>query len=187
MPFIRESIVTTRNEDGTTHIAPMGIHEIEQGLLIAPFKPSTTLTNLQRDKVAVINYPDDVRIYAGCITGRYCWPVADAEVINAPRLENCLAHTEVKVTRFENDEVRPRFLCRTEYEANHAPFHGFNRAQVAVIEAAILVTRLNMLPAEKIDCEIGYLQIAIEKTAGPREQEAWRWLMAAVDDYRCRS
>ena len=76
MPFIRESIVTTRNEDGSAHIAPMGIHELDEGqLLIAPFKPSKTLTNLNREQTAVINYTDDVRIFAGCVTGRYQWPV----------------------------------------------------------------------------------------------------------------
>jgi len=184
MPFIRESIVTTRNADGTAHIAPMGIHELDEGLLIAPFKPSRTLVNLERDRAAAINYTDDVRIYAGCVTGRYSWPVQDADIIPAPRLQACLAHSEVEVARVEHDEQRPRYYCRVVHEANHAPFHGFNRAQNAVIETAILVTRLGMLPAEKIDREIDYLRIAIDKTAGPREQEAWGWLMATIDEFR---
>ena len=38
-----------------------------------------------------------------------------------------------------------------------APFRGFNRAQAAVVEAAILVSRLHMLPPDKIEREIGYL------------------------------
>ena len=62
----------------------------------------------------------------------------------------------------------------------HAPFAGFNRAQAAVIEAAILVSRLHMLPREKIETEIGYLETAIEKTAGAQETEAWTWLMEAI-------
>ncbi len=33
-----------------------------------------------------------------------------------------------------------------------------------------------MLPREKVERELGYLQIAVEKTAGPREHEAWRLL-----------
>ena len=181
MPFIRESIVTTRNKDGSTHIAPMGIHEHKDGLLIAPFKPSTTLDNLKRNKVAVINYPDDVRIYAGCITGRYDWPVVEAEMIDAPRLKTSLAHSEVQVSRIEDDELRPKFICNLKHEVNHAPFHGFNRAQLAVIEAAILITRVHMITAEKIDLEIDYLKIAIDKTAGPRELEAWDWLMVELE------
>ncbi len=68
-------------------------------------------------------------------------------------------------------------------EASHAPFKGFNRAQAAVIEAAILASRLHMLPREKIERELGYLQIAVEKTAGPREHEAWRLLVEKIEDH----
>jgi hypothetical protein len=66
------------------------------------------------------------------------------------------------------------------HEAGHAPFLGFNRAQSAVMEAAILVSRLHLLPAEKIASELSYLQIAVDKTAGEPEREAWGWLIAAV-------
>ncbi|KKM87136.1 hypothetical protein LCGC14_1272030, partial [marine sediment metagenome] len=41
---------------------------------------------------------------------------------------------------------------------------------------------LDMLPAEKIQQEIAYLTIAIDKTAGPKELEAWSWLMAKIND-----
>jgi hypothetical protein len=62
----------------------------------------------------------------------------------------------------------------------HAPFEGFNRAKAAVIEAAILVSRLHLLPREKIETEIAYLENAVRKTAGPAEQQAWAWLMEKV-------
>jgi hypothetical protein len=52
-----------------------------------------------------------------------------------------------------------------------------------VLELAILVSRLGMLPREKIKAEIAYLTIAIEKTAGPEEVEAWGWLMQRVSDH----
>ena len=54
----------------------------------------------------------------------------------------------------------------------------------AVIEAAVLVSRLHMLPPEKIDSEMAYLKIAINKTAGPEEHEAWGWLQEAVAKHR---
>ncbi len=186
MPMIRECIVTTRREDGDTHIAPMGIHVVDEDLIIAPFKPSTTLENLRRCGCAVINYVDDVRIFAGCVIGRRDWPICAADRIDTMRLRDCLAHTEVAIDRVEEDALRPRFYCRAVYEANHASFHGFNRAQAAVIEAAILVSRLHMLPAEKIDREIDYLNIAIQKTAGPREREAWDWLITEIAQFRAQ-
>ena len=184
MPFIRESIITTLRDDGSVHIAPMGVHETKQGLLLAPFKPSTTLDNLLRDCTASINYTDDVRVYAGCLTNRREWPTVPTEVIKGIRLRDCLAHTEVKIHTHEDDDVRPKFYCDIVNEQTHKPFHGYNRAQSAVIELAILVSRLHMLPAEKIDREIEYLLIGLEKTAGPREQEAWSWLMEKVTEYK---
>ena len=41
-----------------------------------------------------------------------------------------------------------------------------------------------MLPPEKIDAELRYLQIAIDKTAGPHEREAWSWLMERIAAHR---
>ncbi|MGH9904798.1 MAG: DUF447 family spectrin-like domain-containing protein, partial [Pyrinomonadaceae bacterium] len=55
-----------------------------------------------------------------------------------------------------------------------------------VLECAILVSRLHMLPREKIESELNYLTIAIDKTAGPREREAWEWLMEAIAKHRTR-
>ena len=80
----------------------------------------------------------------------------------------------------KEDELRPQFHCSVIAEITHAPFTGYNRAAAAVLEAAILVSRLNMLPKEKVEQEIEYLTIAIEKTAGEAEQQAWDWLMEKV-------
>jgi len=41
-----------------------------------------------------------------------------------------------------------------------------------------------MLPREKIDSELAYLETAVTKTAGPAEQEAWDWLMEKIRAYR---
>ncbi len=182
--MIHEVIVTCRSAQGENQIAPMGVFWQEGEVVISPFRPSRTLSNILAGECAVINYCDDVRIFAGCLTGRYDWPLIEAEHVAAPRLLDALAHSEVHLQRVEEDPVRPRLICRTVYEASHRPFRGFNRAQAAVLELAILVSRLERLPAEKIDSEIGYLSIAVEKTAGEREQEAWSWLMARVTDFR---
>jgi hypothetical protein len=182
--MIHEVIVTCRSPEGENQIAPMGITWSEGKVVIAPFRPSRTLSNILSSECAVINYCDDVRIFAGCLTGRYDWPLIDAKRVVAPRLVDVLAHTEVQLDRVEDDPVRPRLVCRPVYEADHRPFRGFNRAQAAVLELAILVSRLDRLPAEKIAREIDYLTIALEKTAGQREHEAWNWLMERVDAHR---
>ncbi len=183
MPVIRETIVTTANAEGVTHIAPLGIIADGQGWILAPFHPSTTLENLRGVPYAVANYTDDVRVFAGCLTGRRDWPVVAAEKIPVARLAGALAHAELAVTHVTEDAQRPRFHCRVLHRAAHAPFEGFNRAKAAVLEAAILVSRLGLLPREKIEQEIEYLKIAVEKTAGAAEQEAWNWLMEKIRDH----
>jgi hypothetical protein len=185
MPFIRESIVTTMNADGTAHVAPLGVIEEGPLLVIAPFRPSTTLDNLRRHPFATVSYTTDVRVFAGCVTRRKRdWPVVRAERVEGFRLEGALAHSELEVAEALEDELRPRFRCREVHEAIHAPFRGFNRAQAAVVEGAILVSRLHMLSPDKIDREVDYLRIAIDKTAGPAEREAWGWLMERIAEHR---
>jgi hypothetical protein len=41
-----------------------------------------------------------------------------------------------------------------------------------------------MLPPEKVESELKYLEIAISKTAGHREEEAWEWLMEKINAWR---
>ena len=182
--MIQEIIVTTQNATGRVHIAPMGIHVDGDDVIILPFRPSTTLANLLESKAAVLNYCDDVRVFAGCLTERRDWPLKSAEKIAGQRLQCALAHTEVELLRIEDDPVRPRLFCGAVHTVNHAPFKGFNRAQYSVLEAAILISRLQWLPMEKIESEIDYLRIGLEKTAGDREREAWGWLMAVIEQHK---
>jgi hypothetical protein len=184
MPAIWEVIVTSVSPAGTVHIAPMGIREEADYVLLQPFRPSTTLDNVLAAGSAVVNYSDDVRIFAGCLTGRREWPTLPAEAVAGRRLEAALAHRELALERVEDDAVRPRLWCRSVTFRSHAPFRGFNRAQAAVLEAAILVSRLDLLPREKVDAEIEYLTIALSKTAGAAEREAWSWLMERIAAHR---
>ena len=183
MPMIRETIVTTRNADGLVLIAPIGLIEEGNGWIIAPFRPSTTLDNLRATPYAVANFTDDVLIFASCLTAKRDWPTRPAAQIPGAVLDGALAHVELKVENVEEDDLRPRFHCVVVHEESHAPFKGFNRAQSAVIEAAILTSRLRRLKREKIESELAYLQIAVEKTGGSREHEAWRMLVEKIEDH----
>ncbi len=184
MSQIFETLLTTATQDGATHIAPLGFRREGEFIVLAPFHPSRTLDNLRASGVAALSHSDDVRVFAGSLTGRRDWPLTPCERIACGRLANALSHVELEVARIEEDSVRPRFLCREVASYNHAPFPGHNRAQAAVIEACILVSRLGMLPADKVDSEMAYLAIAIDKTAGPRELEAWGWLKEKIAAHR---
>jgi hypothetical protein len=182
---IRETIVTTVSPDGAPHVAPMGATPIEGGWLLQPFRPSTTLDNFLSTRCGCVNFTDDARIFAGCVTKRKTdWPTLKTDVVDGARLAAALAHHEVRVDRVDDDGRRPKLRCSVVHRANHRPFPGLNRAIAAVLEGAVLVSRLSMLPREKIDAELAYLQIAIDKTAGESELEAWGWLADAVRAHR---
>jgi len=184
MPKIVETIVITLDADGAPYIAPLGLIADGAHWVIAPFKPSRTLDNLTRHPFATASHTSDVRVIAGGVTGRRSWPTLAAKHILGARLTSCASHWELAVERTIADDQRPRFVCRVVHSESHAPWEGFNRAQAAVIECAVLVTRLHMLPPEKIEAELKYLQIAIDKTAGPDELEAWGWLMEKIAAWR---
>ena len=184
---IYECVVTTVSPEGVAHVAPMGVRYRPGQVVLMPFKPSTTLANIEASGHAVLNIVADTRIFAGCVTGRKAWPLLPAQTIAGVRLAAALSHVELRLREHSRDAQRPVLLLARVHEATHAPFIGFNRAQTAVLEAAILVSRLHLLPAVKVDSEMSYLQIAIDKTAGAEEREAWGWLTEAVASHRAQA
>lgn len=181
---IFENVVTTVSPQGVPHVAPMGVRYRGDDVVLMPFKPSATHDNIVATGHAVLNILTDTRVYAGCVTGRKAWPVVPAEKIGGVYLDCALSHLELRLSHVTDDDQRPVLRMQRVHEGRHAPFPGFNRAQAAVIEGAILVSRLRMLPPAKVDSEMAYLQIAIDKTAGPEEQQAWGWLLDAVKQHR---
>ena len=186
MPMIFETLVCTESRAGRVHLAPMGARYEGERVLLMPFRPSTTLDNILATRRAVLNLSTEVRVFAGCVTGRRDWPLVALEG-GGQRLQACLAHAVLDLEAVREDAERPELIMRRGKEGVHGPFPGFNRAQAAVIEGAVLVSRLHMLPPDKIDAEFAYLQIAIDRTAGPAELEAWGWLLAAVARFRASS
>lgn len=181
--MIYETIVTSIDTQGNPHVTPFGVQHVDGLIMISPFKPSTTLENILATKHAVINLTDDVRVFAGALTRRQAWTLVPTIEIAGFRLENALAHQELKLVEVKEDATRPQLFFEIVHEAHHQAFKGFNRAQAAVIELAVLASRLQMLPKEKIMNEINYLKIAIDKTAGEREHQAWTWLMDKIENF----
>jgi len=181
---IYETVVTTVSADGVPHVAPMGVRYQDGQVVLMPFKPSATHDNIVATGHAVLNLLTDTRVFAGCVTGRKVWPLVAAEKVPGQRLAAALGHVELRLAERRDDVQRPVLRMARVHEVRHQPFIGFNRAQAAVIEGAVLVSRLPMLAAEKVDREMAYLQIAIDKTAGEPEREAWGWLRDAVAQHR---
>jgi len=181
---IYETVVTTVAADDRAHVAPMGVRYREGHVVLMPFRPSVTLDNILASGHAVRNLVTDARVFAGCVTGRRDWPTLPAERIAGQRLACALSHVELRLAELQDAPQRPVLTMARVHEAQHAPFIGLNRAQAAVVEGAVLVSRLHLLAPEKIEAEMTYLQIAIDRTAGAAELEAWSWLRNAVQAHR---
>lgn len=181
--MIFETIIISTDIDNIPHVTPFGVKYEDDLVIISPFKPSKTLSNILTTQCATMNLTDDVRVFAGALTKRQTWTLLPAKEIKGQRLEGCLTHTELLLVEVREDAERPQLVMRQLATQHHAGFKGFNRAQAAVIELAVLTSRLNLLPPAKIQEELTYLQIAIDKTAGERELEAWGWLMDKINQY----
>ncbi len=182
-PVIYETIISTIDKNSTAHVTPFGVQKKGELFVIAPFKPSTTLENIVNTQNAVMNLSDDVRIFASAVVRKQVFEMMPATKIAGFRLAETLAHHELQLVDIVEDAERPQLLMQSVYQETHRPFAGFNRAQAAVIELAVLTSRLQRLPKEKIITERAYLQIAIDKTAGERELQAWAWLIEYIDNF----
>ena len=180
--MIRESIVITTDLKNKPHIVPMGIIFEKKKIIISPFVPSKTFLNLKINPYAVINFTDDVNVFVDALLGKKNFKIYPTKRIKGYYLKNTLSYQDVKATRFIKNKIRPKFECKIIKETSNFPFKGFNRAQLSVIEAAILVSRINIISKKKIKKEIKYLKIAIDKTAGKNEKIAWKKLIKKIND-----
>lgn len=182
--MILESIVTTINADQSLNIAPMGpsVTDDWSTFVLRPFDSSTTFANLQRSRAGVMHVTDDVLLMAQAAIGA----VGDVAAIDASEIEgkvlaNACRYYEFEVDFIDSTGPRMALNCRTVKYGRLRDFWGFNRAKHAVIEAAILATRLDFLPAQEVQSSMIRLQSVVDKTAGPQEIKAMDLLSQFID------
>jgi hypothetical protein len=179
--MIVESIVTTVADDGTVNCAPMGVEWGDDRIVLKPFLDTATYRNVTAVRSAVVNLVDDVRIFARAAISNPVYPTVPAEVVKGVRLADCCSWRELEVRSLDSTPPRSRIETEVVHRGFVREFIGFNRARHAVLEAAIYATRLHLLPREFITSELERLQVIVDKTASPAEQEA----MALLTDH-CR-
>ena len=181
--MIYEVIISTINEDGSSHIAPMGVSQKADFVVLKPFKPSKTLDNILTRKIAIMNIVTDVRVFAGAVTGRSNFNLVALPDGKGFFLKDALSYMTLSLAEIHDDEIRSTLYMNKVNVIHLSSFKGFNRAQAAIIEASVLMSRLDLLSQDKIKQEIKYLEIAITKTAGKKEIQAWEWLMEKYENY----
>lgn len=184
--LIVEGLVVTAGEDGQPHLAPMGplVDRELTRFTLRPFSTSTTFTNLVRTGVAVFHVTDDVELLARAAIGRIETPPAYQSIGIAPgfALADCCRWFALRVSSSNIDPPRATFECEVAESGTGRPWFGFNRAKHAVVEAAILATRIGILPDADIRNELARLAIPVQKTAGEQERRAWQLLTEYVHE-----
>ena len=178
--MIIESLVTTMDAAGRVNLAPMGVEWGDDRIVLKPFLDTATYRNVSASRTAVVNLVDDVRIFARAAISNPVYPTVTAAVVQGVRLADCCSWREVEVRSIDSTPPRSRIDTTVVHRGVQREFIGFNRARHAVLEAAIYATRLHLLPREFIASELDRLQVIVDKTAGPEEQEAMALLTAFV-------
>lgn len=184
--MILETLVTTLDRTGGAHCAPMGIVLDGEQLVLRPFRTAATCANLEATGVGVVNFTDDVLLFARCALTPHLPPLRKASQVAAPILEAACSWREFRVTASDLGAERALFRAQVVAVGRGREFLGFNRAQHAVIEATILATRLHLLDREDIRAGIDRLRPLVEKTAGAREREAFAFVRAFVEEQDAR-
>jgi hypothetical protein len=177
---IIEGLITTLSPAGDLNIAPMGVEWGDEHIVLKPFLDTTTFRNLQAGGDAVFNLVDDVGLLADAAIGSPTYPTRPAERVRGAVLEAACSWRELAVEAIDATPPRSRITTRVIHRGTQREFLGFNRARHAVLEAAIVATRLHLIPAGEVETQLARLLPLVEKTAGPREHEAWNRVLAFI-------
>ena len=183
--MILEGLVTSVDAAGGVHVAAMGPW-VDEGqrlaarierLVLRPFASSQTATHLARHPQGVFHVTDDVLLLARVVIGGFePPPTRPAAAISGRVLVDACRAWEYVVEARDESEERVRLEARVVAEHAGRPFIGFNRAAHAVVEAAIVVTRLHLLDPAEVQRRLDELAVLVDKTGGRREQEAFTLL-----------
>lgn len=175
--LIYETVLTTK-QGNRMNIAPMGIHIInEKSLLIFPFKTSHTYRLLKDTGVAVVNFVDNVEIIAKTVLCDEVFPWDPAEKIEGWVLRDAYMYFELKSKGFNEDDLKACFEMEILLKRERRVPLIFNRASFAVIEGAIILSRLSLYKREEVANFFKTYQPLVLKTGGDKELRAWNFMI----------
>lgn len=184
--MILEGLVTSRAPDGTPHLAPMGprVTPMLDHLVLRPFKTSQTYRNLRAHPEGVFHVTDDVLLLARAAIGRLeqLPPLIPATRIQGWVLADACRFFEFRIQSVDDLDERATLHAVTVCRGSQRDFFGLNRAKHAVVEAAILATRIHLLPSTEIAAEFARLRVLVDKTGGDQEREAFTLLTSYLQE-----
>ena len=182
--MILEGLVTTTDSGGAMHLAPMGprVEPDWSGFLLRPFPTSQTFRNLKAHGEGVLHVLDDVLVLAQAAVGR-CprQPARPAERVAGFVLTGACRFYEFIVRSMDESQERVHIRAEVVHHGTLREFFGLNRAKHAVVEAAILATRLHLIPPADVRADYQKLRVLVDKTGGPAERVAFEFLTDHVE------
>lgn len=197
--MIIESLVITWARDGTPNLAPLGPmfpsdwdeqDQTPESIILRPFEGSTTLANLRATRNAVVQFSSDAELFAKTAIGKLSQSEFDALTCEwgpgLRRLARCQRVFHVESASIEGTGPRFETRCRVLADESFDRPIGNCRGFAAVIEAAVMATRLHLIDAATVRAEFERLSIVVEKTASQRTTRAFEFLNRYTQDYLSR-
>ncbi|OHB77550.1 MAG: hypothetical protein A2W31_18215 [Planctomycetes bacterium RBG_16_64_10] len=146
-----------------------------KSLQLRPYQTSMTFANLKRTRQGVLHVTDDVELFARAAIGPVQPPptLIPAGAVDGYILADACRWFAFRVTAVDDDGQPARIDAVVVDRGTQRDFFGFNRAKHAVLEAAILATRITRLPPAQIQADMDRLAVLVAKTAGPQERRAF--------------
>ncbi len=181
--LILEAVVTTVSPDHSMHVAPMGpeVDEEQQRWILKPFQSSTTFSNMRRTGSCVVHVVDDAVLIAKAVLGQANDYAAKQRPGHGFILDAACHWIALKVSKWETVNPRAIANCEVLEKGIVRPFFGWNRAKHAIVEMAILASRVQMLESAFIATEIERYRVLVDKTAGEHEREAFELLVRYLE------
>jgi hypothetical protein len=182
--MILEGLVTTTGSDGAMHLAPMGprVAPDWSSFLLRPFPTSQTYRNLKAHPQGVLHVTDDVLLLAKAAVGQTP-PQASmpAAKVSGFVLTGACRYYEFFVRSMDESQERMQIEVEVVHRGVLREFFGLNRAKHAVVEAAILATRLHLIPPADVLADYRKLRVLVDKTGGTAEHAAFEFLQSYVE------
>ena len=186
--MIIEAIFSTVDRAGRPNFAPMGLLWGETEMTVRPFRDTTTYRNLMDTSAGVANLTDDVLLFARAALSDPQPAYRPASHIQGVVLQDVCSWREVEVVAEAGTGRRASFRCRVVGRGLEREFLGFNRARGAIIEAAILATRLHLHSPDDVESAFERYADVVSRTGGEREAKAMDYVRHfATEWYRERA